>query len=655
MSILQSAKVLFHLGVSSSDPNKKTFIHLSPSHCKTKAVAARSRRTPEREDTFAWNSLIQSHLANNEFPLVVSAYLQMLEHRVPLDTRTLPRVLDASRLMRDFPLAKQLHAHSLKLGFSSHHYAVTALIHIYADLGTLPMAQKLFDNSPSRNAVCWTLLARLYLHGGNPTLALALFHQMLALDDGVAVDHVAVATACSACGMMRSLPQARIVHDVARKCGLDSDVLVCNSLLKMYSDCDSMSDARLVFEKMPCKDVISWTSMICAYVKRGGFNEAFKLFREMIRAGFKPDSHSISAFLPACGRIASLNQGREIHGYLLRNWIHSNLRVNNALMDMYVKSGCITSASNVFAGINKKDTISWTIMIVGYSLHGQGKLGVDLFRQMKNSKVLIDDSAYAAALHACNTARMVEEGRIYFNRIRVPTVAHCALKVVLLVKFGLFMEARTFIEERGIEKHPEILRKLLEGCRMSGQYTMGKQIVEQLCELEPLNAENYVMLLNWYAGSGKWQMVQKMRETIRDMGLKPKKAYTWTLFRNKVHVFGTGDVSHPRSERIYSELQGLIEKMRAKGLEPNWDFRLHDVDEERECIRIGHSELLALSFGLISSHAGPIRLAKNSRMCNGCHSFAKFVSKMIRREIIFKDSNFFHHFNDGLCSCGDFW
>ncbi|MED6156267.1 hypothetical protein PIB30_013073 [Stylosanthes scabra] len=250
---------------------------------------------------------------------------------------------------------------------------------------------------------------------------------------------------------------------------------------------------------------------------------------------------------------------------------------------------------------------------------------------------------------------MVEEGKIYFNRIRVPTVAHCALKVVLLAQCGLFKEVRTFIEERRIEKHPEILRKLLKGCRMNGQYTMGKQIVEQLCELEPLNAENYVMLLNWYAGCGKWNMVQKMRETIRDMGLKPKKAYTWTLFRNKVHVFGTGDVSHPRSERIYSELQGLIEKMRAKGLEPNWDFRLHDVDEERECILIGHSELLALSFGLISSHSGPIRLAKNARMCNGCHSFAKFVSKIIRREFILKDPNFFHHFKEGLCSCGDFW
>lgn len=580
----------------------------------------------------------------------------MLQRGVPLDKRTLPRVVDASRLMGDLSIGKQLHGHVLKLGFSSDQYAMTALIEMYGNLDSVDMAQTIFDKSPDhQNLVSWTLLAKLYVVRGKPNLAVDLFHKMV--KHGVVVDPVALATACTACGTMKSLQHGRNVHEIARKCGLEFEVLVSNSLLKMYIDCDSIGDARLVFEKMPCKDVISWTSMIRAYVKKlGGFNEAFKLFRQMNSDGLKPDSFSISSILPACGRIASHNHGREIHGYLLRNGIHFNLKVKNALMDMYVKSGAITSASNVFAEMNEKDAISWTMMILGCSLHGQGKLGVDLFRQMeKNLKVKLDDTTYAAALHACSTARMVKEGKIYFDRIRAPTVAHCALKVSLLARCGHFDEARIFIEEQKIGKHPEVLRKLLEGCRINGQYALGKQVVEQLCELEPLNAENYVLLMNWYAGSAKWNMVNKLRETIYDMGLKPKKAYTWTLFRNKVHVFGTGDVTHPRSGKIYAELQGFMDEMRAEGLEPNWDFSLHDVDEERECIQIGHSELLALAFGLISSHSGPIRLAKNSRVCYGCHDFAKFVSKMMRREIILKDPNFFHHFKDGLCSCEDFW
>ncbi|CAL0323113.1 unnamed protein product [Lupinus luteus] len=574
-------------------------------------------------DTFAWNTLIQTHLTNNDFTYVFSTYIQMLQRGVPLDKHTLPRIVHASRLMGDLCLGKQVHGHAVKLGFSSDQYVVTALIEMYGHLGSLDMAQIVFHMSKP-NLFSWTLLARLYIVGGKPDLAIDLFLKMVEKEK-CNVDPVALATACSACGLMKSLQHGRKVHEIARKCRLEFEVLVSNSLLKMYIDCDSVDDARLVFDQMPCKDVISWTSMIRAYVKNlGGFNEAFKLFRQMILDGLKPDSLSISTILPACGRIASHNHGREIHGYLLRNRIHFNQKVKNALMDMYVKSGAITSASNVFAQINDKDTISWTVMILGYSLHGQGKLAVGLFKHVeKKLKVQVDDTTYAALLHACSTARMVEEGKIYFDCIRAPTVAHCALKVALLARCGLFHEARIFIFERKIGKHPEVVRKMLEGCRIHGQYTLGKQVIDQLCELEPLNAENYVLLLNWYAGGAKWHMVDKLRETIKDMVLKPKKAFTWTISRNKVHVFGTGDVTHPRSWKIYAQLQGFMNEMRDEGFEPKCDFSLHDVDEERECIQIGHSELLALSFGLISSQAGPIRLAKNSTVCHGCHDFAK--------------------------------
>ncbi|CAM8984777.1 unnamed protein product [Rhodiola kirilowii] len=34
---------------------------------------------------------------------------------------------------------------------------------------------------------------------------------------------------------------------------------------------------------------------------------------------------------------------------------------------------------------------------------------------------------------------------------------------------------------------------------------------------------------------------------------------------------------------------------------------------------------------------------------------AKFMSKVIEREIILRDSNRFHHFRDGNCSCKGYW
>lgn len=84
---------------------------------------------------------------------------------------------------------------------------------------------------------------------------------------------------------------------------------------------------------------------------------------------------------------------------------------------------------------------------------------------------------------------------------------------------------------------------------------------------------------------------------------------------------------------------------------------LDDVEEEeKKRILSGHSEKLAIIFGLINTSPGtPIRVTKNLRMCGDCHSASKYISKVVARKITVRDWNRFHHFEDGLCSCGDYW
>lgn len=578
----------------------------------------------------------------------------MLLRRVPTDHHTFPRVLTACRLSRNLSFARQVHGTAVKLGFSSDHYVVSALIHMYGCLHNVGTAKRLFDKTSCRNSVSWTLLAKLYIMENKPGLAIDLFYQMV---DFNSPDHVALATAISACTMLKSLQQGRKVHEIAMKYGLDSNILVSNSLLKMYIDCERIEDAREVFNRMVSKDIISWTEMIRGNVKKGRFNEGLKLLRQMNGDGIRPDSRSVSTVLPTCARMAAHKQGKEIHAYLLRNRIDLNITLQNAVMDMYVKSGSIELASRVFTGMKERDVVSWTVMTIGYSLHGQGELAVESFQKMEEElRIEIDQFPEAAALLACNAALMVDKGRLYFDRIKEPKVGHYALMVSLLARAGLFDEARIFIEEQGIERQAEVLKALLDGCRIHQQGKLGKQVINQLCNLEPLNADNYILLSNWYANNDKWDKVDEIQQSIRDMGLKPKKAYSWIELKNKVHVFGTGDVSHPRSERIYWELKCLMNEMEGKGYKPITAFNLHDVDEERECIQIGHSELLAISFGLISTQTGTtIRVTKNLNVCCSCHDFSKFISKMVNREIVLKDPNRFHHFKNGSCSCRDFW
>ncbi|KAF5194836.1 Pentatricopeptide repeat-containing protein [Thalictrum thalictroides] len=610
-----------------------------------------------QSDTFAWNNIVQTHLTNGDYEFAMWIYPQMLIRGVSPDKHTLPRLLTASRLSDNFFYGKQIHGQAFKLGFFQERYLVTALMALYGHYDGAEVAKRVFEQcSTNRNSVSWTMLVKLFTTQDKPCLAIEVFKEMV--DKEIRVDAVALATVLGACGALKSLREGKKVHDIAKKLGLDLDVLVANSLLKMYMDCGSIKGARMVFDQMRLKDVISWTALVNWYVKNGEFNEALKLFRLMNSEGVKPDSVSVSGILPGCARISAGKNGKEIHAYTIRNGIDINQAVQNALVDMYMKSGFLESASKLFVRMKEKDTISLTVMVLGYSLHGQGEVGVELFHKLKKyMHTETDDIMYDAVLRACNTARMVDEGKSIFKCIREPKVEHYALMVSLLARAGLFDEAKTFIEEHHFEWNAEVQRTLLDGCRIYQNKKMAKRIVERLTELEPLNPDNYVLLSNLYAVSAQWDIVQSFREMIRDMGLIPKRAYSWIEVRNKVHVFEAGDVSHPRSEKLYHELEILMNKIKEEeGYILDTDFSLHDVDEERECIPTGHSEMLAISFGLISTQPQTtIRVTKNLRVCRSCHSLAKIISKKVGREIILKVPGCFHHFKDGLCSCGDFY
>ena len=106
----------------------------------------------------------------------------------------------------------------------------------------------------------------------------------------------------------------------------------------------------------------------------------------------------------------------------------------------------------------------------------------------------------------------------------------------------------------------------------------------------------------------------------------------------------------------------MVEEMEARlkvaGYEPDIRQVLLDIEEEevKQTSLAHHSEKLAVAFGLISTRPGTtIRVIKNVRMCSDCHSALKLLSVIYNRDLIIRDSNRFHHFKEGSCSCMDYW
>jgi pentatricopeptide repeat protein len=281
---------------------------------------------------------------------------------------------------------------------------------------------------------------------------------------------------------------------------------------------------------------------------------------------------------------------------------------------------------------------------------------------MKEDSVRPNGSTFVAVLSACCHGGLVDEGRRLFSAISQeynikPDIQHYTCMVDLLGRAGYLEEAKQFINSMPIEPNAVTWIALLGACRMYNNVDMGELAAEEVFKLEPSLAPPYVLLSNIYAAAGMWEKVSLMRTMMQKRGVRKEPVRSWIEVDKKVHEFTQGDLSHPEAKAIYSQLTILTGKIKAEGYIPDTRLVLHDISEEnKELALCSHSEKLAIAYGLIHTpREEPIRITKNLRVCPDCHTATKLISKVTGREIIARDAHRFHHFKDGMCSCGDYW
>eukprot|EP01018_Ginkgo_biloba_P029665 Gb_20774 [translate_table: standard] len=614
----------------------------------------------QNRNVFLWNAIIRGYASNGFCEATLALYCQMQQEGIQPDEYTFPFVLKACAGLSALEEGKKIHHNIVRSGFRVDIFVATALIDMYAKCGSIDDARKVFDKMSTRDVVSWSAMIAGYAHNGRASEALTLFHQMQ-LED-MKPNSVTFACVLPACAQLGAMQQGKLIHDYIIRSGFESDVIVGTALIDMYAKCGSLEIARKLFDKMSERNVVSWSAMIAGYAQNGHANEALKLFDQMQLLGVKPDSVTMVSVLQACAHLGALQQGKWIHDYIIRNHFEADVSVGTALIDMYAKCGSVEVARQCFDKMPKRNVISWSAMISGYGMHGHGDDALTLFSQMQETNTLPDDITFISVLSACGHAGLVDEGWHYFNCMSqyyciTPRAKHYACMVDLLGRAGHLNEAQDFIKRMPLEPDAGVWGALLSACRTHGNIELGKRVAERLFGLEPENAGYYVLLSNIYATAGRWEDVATVRMMMKERGLKKTPGCSFIEFNKRVHAFLVGDRSHPQSEKIYATLETLNQQMEAAGYVPNTNFVLHDVEEEVKGHMLNsHSEKLAIAFGLVNTSPGtPIRITKNLRVCGDCHSATKFISNIVRREIIVRDINRFHHFKDGSCSCGDYW
>ncbi|KAF6152508.1 hypothetical protein GIB67_023202 [Kingdonia uniflora] len=562
-----------------------------------------------------------------------------------------------------------------------------AMITGYAQNGMLDEAANMFSRMPVRNLASWAAMISGFAQNGHNREALEVFLDLHR--SGIVPSHSSFTSSLFACANIGAHEIGKQIHSLTVKSGCQFNPYVGNGLISMYAKCKNivevsqvfntmkvrdtaswnsllsglsqnsmLDDARNVFEKMPKHDVVSWTAMISGYVQAGQGDVAFHLFLDMLTAGIKPNSSTLTNLLVDCGRLGATKLGKQIHAVMFKLGLDFDVFGGNSLITMYFKCGC-KDGFTVFEEMFERDRVTWNAILSGCAQNGFGKEAVDFFEKMKDEGVFPDSISFVGVLCACSHAGLVNEGWNYFYSMTrdygiMPMEVHYACMVDLLGRAGQLSQAEDFIEKMPIEPDLVVWAALLGACRIHHNVKVGRRVAEKLFQLEPHKAGNYVLLSNIYASLGMWKEVGEVRKLMRVRGVNKEAGTSWVQIKNKIVYFFNGDTSHHRKDEIYSTLKEFYGQLREAGYVPKINFVLHDVEEEqKENELLYHSEKLAIAYCILSTpHGTSIQIMKNLRICGDCHTFTKFMSEVTKREIIIRDGNRFHHFRDGSCSCG---
>jgi pentatricopeptide repeat protein len=199
---------------------------------------------------------------------------------------------------------------------------------------------------------------------GKLTEALGILHAMDR--QNIQVESSTYASLLQACGDIKALAEGRQVHTHILKNVINQNVFLETNVVTMYGKCESIAEARLVFDGISNPNVFSWNAIIRGYAAQANNEEVLALYYQMRRVGILPDSFTFVNVLKACTSLGNLEQGKEVHEDVVRCGLDSDVYVGNALATMYAKRGNLEDARDVFDKMSQKDVVSWNGIIAGY-------------------------------------------------------------------------------------------------------------------------------------------------------------------------------------------------------------------------------------------------------------------------------------------------
>ncbi|MCD7458874.1 hypothetical protein HAX54_039433 [Datura stramonium] len=506
-----------------------------------------------------WNSMISAYVGKGRGDDALCVYKEMQSGGIPSDSFTLSNILILCSMTKSYDLGRAVHGELIKKPIQNNIALQSALVTMYSKCGILEDALEVFSRMEEKDVVAWGSMISGLCQNKKFNLALEIYKEMEIRNVNPDADIMAMVINASA-GLER-LELGCSIHGTTIKSGEELDSAVRSSLVDLYSNCGQLEMAEKVFSGVPYKNLVVWNSLISCYSKNDLPELSLNLLPQLVQQGLYPDAVTLTSALAAVSSLVILIKGKAIHCYQIRHQILEDSQVENALIDMYTKSGCLKYAERIFQYMSKRNLVTWNTMIAGYGSHSECMKAINFFNEMRKSGVTPDAVTFLSLISSCNHAGLVDEGLKLFHLMEEygikPEMDHYTNVVDLLGRAGRLDDAYDFIENLVVEPDRGVWLCLLSACRVHQNVELGEIAANNLLKMEPNRGSNYVQLLNLYVDAGMREEAACLRALMRQKGLKKNPGCSWIVVKNKLEVFFSSDSSSTKTTEIYATLQSL--------------------------------------------------------------------------------------------------
>ena len=404
-------------------------------------------------DVVSCNSVILGYVQQGQDEKAMKCYAWMRTMGLSPDSVTFTWLLKACESIGAIEKGKEIHEEIVGGGFLEKDIVLgTALVDMYARCGVLDKAQHVLEELPMRDTVTWNTLIAGYANQEQCHEALECFGRMQS--EGLLPDVVTYLSILKACGSSGAIDQGKKIHDVIVSKGLlKQDIVLGNALVDMYVKCGMLAKAQQVLNEIPVRDGVSWNTLIAGYARQGQCYEALKCFEQMQKEGISPYAVTYTCILMACGSIGALKKGKQIHREIMMSQdLLEDVVLGNALVDMYVKCGMLSTAQEVLEELPNRNIVSWSALIAGYAQQGQGHEALDCYERMQSEGICANVVTFICVLNACGCAGAIDMGKKIHEEIVIQGLLEKDIVlgnalVDMYAKCSMLVKARQILEE----------------------------------------------------------------------------------------------------------------------------------------------------------------------------------------------------------------